>query len=98
VDLSNTISDDTPEPDSPLSEKHISYNANYETPIPVLQPMLNLNDEQNTGGRETNIFFILHINIHLVVQIVYEQYFLSLIIHQIMIIIVHLQSKSIQCI
>jgi hypothetical protein len=59
VDVPNTVSDDTPVPDSPLSDRNISFNANHQTPIPVLEPKQNLPDEQQiTGGIEINIFFL----------------------------------------
>ena len=52
VDVSNTVSDDTPVPDSPVSEKNLSLSMNHQTPMPILEPKLNINDEQIIGGIE----------------------------------------------
>jgi hypothetical protein len=53
VDVSNTVSDDTPVPDSPTSENNLSFrDYHHPTPIPILEPTMILNDEQNTGGIE----------------------------------------------
>ncbi len=63
VDVPNTVSDDTPVPDSPISEKNISFNANHETPMPVLEPKLTVQDEQIiTGGIEKQNLFFLRIS------------------------------------
>ncbi|CAF0909770.1 unnamed protein product [Adineta steineri] len=58
VDVSNTTSDETPVPDSPISERNASINKNYQTPIPVLEPKENPVDEINTGDSIRTIFFI----------------------------------------
>jgi hypothetical protein len=52
VDVSNTVSDDTAVPDSPLSEKHLSFSQSHPTPMPILEPKSNQYDEPTSCGIE----------------------------------------------
>ena len=86
VDVPNNASDDTAEPDSPLSGPELSISQNHPSPMPVLQPKITHADEPSTMcGMENSIFSppkelnVLHVHIHLVVQIISDQSFLSLI-------------------
>ncbi|CAF3548136.1 unnamed protein product [Rotaria sordida] len=59
VDYSNALSDTTPIPESPTSEKEISFNDKYSTVIiPKDEIKLITNDEPNTGDSIRTIFFV----------------------------------------
>lgn len=86
VDVQNNVSDDTAVPDSPPSGKELSFSQNHPSPTPVLQPKITHQDEPSTmcGMEKLHLFppkelNVLHVHIHLVVQIISDQPFSSLI-------------------
>ncbi|CAM4747225.1 unnamed protein product [Rotaria magnacalcarata] len=58
VDVLNTVSDATPVPDSPTSEREISFNAKYATSVPKIETQLTSNEYNNTGDCIRTIFFV----------------------------------------
>ena len=58
--MSNTVSDDTAVPDSPQSEKHLSFSESHPTPMPVLEPKQNQYEEPISCGIENNFLYFIH--------------------------------------